>query len=149
MRFSLLDSILAASLFSTASLVAGSLCDSPCKAFPGTKSWPPKQEWEKLNETTKGRLIKPVAPGGICHKGQPNYDADEAACLKLQKEQWPSYDWHADDPVSVMWDNLANYTCLPDPKAPCTLQGYPAYVVNATTVEHVKAGVNFGKSSEV
>jgi hypothetical protein len=44
-----------------------------------------------------------------------------------------------------MWDNFANWTCLPDPNAPCTGKGYPAYVINATTTEHVKAGVDFGK----
>ena len=60
---------------------------------------------------------------------------------------WSSYAWHAEDPVSVMWNNWANFTCLPDPEMPCGgVGGYPAYVVNATRAEHVKAGVDFGEA---
>lgn len=139
-----LRSLLVASLCSSATLVAAISCDTSCKAFPGTDSWPSHKAWSKLNETTDGRLIKPVAPAGVCHEDQPNYDEED--CNKLQEEEWPSYDWHADNPVSVMWQNFANFTCLPDPKAPCSLRGYPAYVVNATTADHVKAAVDFGKS---
>jgi hypothetical protein len=47
-----------------------------------------------------------------------------------------------------MWDNWANFTCFPDPELPCGVGGYPAYVVNATTAEHVKAGVDFGEHTE-
>jgi hypothetical protein len=121
-----------------------------CKAYPGTSSWPNVDQWNSLNETLGGQLIKPLTPAGVCHKDQPNYD--EARCLELGGEQaggdgpglWRSYDWHAEDPVSVEWDNWMNWTCLPSPEAPCTGDGYPAYVVNATTAEHVQAGVNFG-----
>lgn len=113
-----------------------------CKAYPGTDTWPSTAKWNQLNATLSGRLIKPVAPAGVCHKGQPNYN--EAAC-KLLPDEWKSYDWHSRDPVSMMFDTWSNWTCLPDPKAPCSTAGYPAYVVNATTVDDVKAGVNFGE----
>lgn len=137
-------SFLAASLLSGVALAAPG-CEKSCKAFPGTDSWPSSKTWSKLNETLDGQLIKPLAPGGVCHKGQPNFDEQECPA---SKKDWTSYDWHAENPVSVMWDNWANYTCLPDPKAPCSVKGYPAYVINATTAEHVKAGIDFGEYPE-
>lgn len=45
-----------------------------------------------------------------------------------------------------MWDQAANYTCLPEKSATCSGGGYPSYVVNATGAEHVKIAVDFGKS---
>lgn len=124
---------------------AGTPCGHQfCKASPGTPSWPRRARWDKLNETVEGRLIKPVAPAGVCHQGQPNYDPLE--CLSVQ-EEWHTHEWHVRDPVSVMWDNWANWTCEPDPAMPCSTKGYPAYVINATTAEHVKAGIKFGRSS--
>ena len=114
-----------------------------CKAFPGSSSWPSPKKWMALNETLGGQLIKPVPPGGVCHRDAPNYD--KAECPSVQKG-WETYDFHAADPVSSMWDNWSNYTCLPDlPNATCTGNGYPSYVINATTPKHVQQGVNFGK----
>lgn len=45
----------------------------------------------------------------------------------------------------TVWNQFANDTCLPDPGSPCSAAGYPAYVVNATSTEDVKAAVDFGK----
>lgn len=112
-----------------------------CKVYPGGHDWPSKDVWRGLNETLGGRLLAPPPPGAVCHPGQPTYSANQ--CPKV-KEGWSSYDWHTDNTVSVMWNQFANYTCLPDPKDPCSGQGYPPYVVNATTAEHVKHGVEFG-----
>ncbi|KAK7408473.1 hypothetical protein QQX98_009340 [Neonectria punicea] len=44
-----------------------------------------------------------------------------------------------------MWDQFTNDTCLPKEEFPCSARGYPAYVVNATTPEHVKLGIDFGE----
>ncbi|KAM0323137.1 hypothetical protein ACHAQA_008987 [Verticillium albo-atrum] len=48
-----------------------------------------------------------------------------------------------------MWDNFSNDTCLPNPAYPCSPDGYPPYVVNATTAEHVKLGVDFARKHNV
>lgn len=135
--------LVAASLLSGAA-VASPGCEESCKAFPGTHSWPSPRKWSSLNDTLDGRLIKPLAPGRVCHEGQPDFDEEQCAAVQ---QDWSSYNWHCDDPVSVMWDNWSNYTCLPDPKAPCSDRGYPSYVVNATAAEHVKAGIDFGEHS--
>lgn len=44
-----------------------------------------------------------------------------------------------------MWDQFTNDTCLPDGEFPCSADGYPAYVINVTTTEHVKLGIDFGE----
>ncbi|KAM0283509.1 hypothetical protein ACHAQH_002460 [Verticillium albo-atrum] len=48
-----------------------------------------------------------------------------------------------------MWDNFSNDTCLPDPSYPCSPEGYPRYVVNATTSKDVKLGVDFARKYNV
>ncbi|RNJ53474.1 hypothetical protein D7B24_001763 [Verticillium nonalfalfae] len=57
---------------------------------------------------------------------------------------WSVYEFHTGHPISVMWDNFSNDSCLPNPSYPCSPAGYPPYVVNATTAEHVKLGIDFG-----
>jgi len=58
---------------------------------------------------------------------------------------WRTYVFHQNDPVSNMWQQFNNDTCLVDPNTPCSPAGYPAYVVNATTARDVKLGLDFGK----
>ncbi|ODA76962.1 hypothetical protein RJ55_07479 [Drechmeria coniospora] len=75
-----------------------------------------------------------------CHKDRPEYDA--ARCAEISKK-WVTFDWHTQDPVSNCWSQFSNDTCLPDGPS-CSGQGYPPFVVNATTARHVKAGIDFG-----
>ena len=113
-----------------------------CKALPNTPSWPTQDDWSQLNTTVQGQLITVVPPGAVCHPDQPSYD--NTTCTQLQSA-WLTYEFHASDPVSTDWQNWNNDTCLPDSRAPCSGQGYPTYVINATSAEHVQAGVKFGE----
>lgn len=115
---------------------------SNCKAFPGSADWPSINTWSSLNKTLGGRLVQPTPPGAVCHKGQSSFNADE--CSSVAKA-WTTDEFHAANPVSVMWDQYANYTCLPQSNTTCTSNGYPAYVVIASTPEHIQAGLEFGK----
>ncbi|KAK8069071.1 hypothetical protein PG994_005687 [Apiospora phragmitis] len=36
-----------------------------CRAFPGEPSWPPEEEWKKLNNSLGGALLKPPPPGAV------------------------------------------------------------------------------------
>lgn len=116
-----------------------------CKAYPGSQDWPSRQVWANLNATVDGRLFQPIPPAGVCHQGQPNYNPDQ--CPALTK-QWPLFDTHVGDLASVAVDQFSKWTCLPDPNAPCSADGYPAYVVNATTTQHVQQGVDFGEEAK-
>lgn len=100
-----------------------------CKAVPGTSSWPSLESWAKLNASLHGRLVKPSPPGAVCHPSQPTFD--RLACPAVQAGWLTTY-FHAEDPVSSMENNWNNDTCLPVPTDPCSGEGYPVYVVNAT-----------------
>ena len=119
-------------------------CIPTCKAYPGGADWPSPDAWSRLNDHLGGRLLQPPPPGAVCHPGQPTYD--ERQCPSVA-DGWSTYDFHVADPVSVMWDVWSNDTCLPDPSYPCSPAGYPAFVIDATSAEHVKLGVDFGQSS--
>jgi hypothetical protein len=117
-----------------------------CKATPGSSSWPSEFEWSRLNHSISGRLLKPSPPGAVCHPDQPTFNP--AACPAVAAG-WLTTEWHSDNPVSVSENNWVNDTCLPVPTDPCSGEGYPIYVVNATCADHVKKGVDFARRNNV
>jgi hypothetical protein len=117
-----------------------------CKAVPGSRDWPSAFEWSSLNRTLSGRLLQPSPPGAVCHPTQPTFDP--SICPVIQAD-WLTADWHSTDPVSSLWNNWNNDTCLPDSSFPCSGKGYPVYVVNATCAEDVKKGVDFARQNNV
>ncbi|KAF5019500.1 hypothetical protein F66182_8507 [Fusarium sp. NRRL 66182] len=117
-----------------------------CKAYPSSSDWPSPKTWSQLDKSLGGRLLTPTPPGAVCHKGWPTYDPDTCPTAK---EKWKAYEFHTEDPVSLIYDQYSNWTCLPDPKHPCSDRGYPAYVVNVTKAEHVKIGIDFARKHNV
>lgn len=117
-----------------------------CRAVPGGAGWPSADLWSALNTTVEGRLLKPAPPGAVCHPSQPTYSKD--ACTAVQAN-WTDEFFHSSNPVSVEWNNWTNDTCLPDASQPCSGEGYPVYVVNATTPQHVQAAVKFAQANNV
>ncbi|KAL2269319.1 hypothetical protein VTJ83DRAFT_1503 [Remersonia thermophila] len=116
----------------------------PCKAVPGTPGWPSPSEWQSFNATLGGRLLQPNPPAAVCHAAGFN----TTACKAIVKG-WTTYDFHQKDPVSVDWNQWTNDTCLPLEGAPCTGQGYPVYVINATEPRHVQRGVEFAAKHNI
>lgn len=116
-----------------------------CKSTPNDASWPSISEWNHLNETLSGRLLHPLPPALACHSTDP---ASNASCAGVQKS-WSSFAFHQDDPVSTAWNNMNNDSCLPTADAPCSGLGYPVYVVNATTADHIKQAINFARKYNV
>src|SRR5271170_218707 len=117
-----------------------------CKATPGSPSWPSPSAWQSLNNSISGRLLQPSPPGAVCHPGQPTYNANTCASVQVE---WLNTTFHADNPISVDYENWNNDSCLPSPQAPCSDAGYPIYVVNASTPQDVKAGVNFARKNNI
>lgn len=117
-----------------------------CKAAPGTPDWPGDGLWQALNSSLNGRLLKPPPPGAVCHPGQPTFNVLE--CPIVQAE-WTNTSFHVDNPVSTILNNWNNDTCLPEVIYPCSDEGYPIYVVNATSAEDVKKGVDFARKHNV
>jgi hypothetical protein len=119
-----------------------------CKAFPGDPEWPTDDEWSRLNKTLGGALLKPFPPASVCYTTSPNFNA-EACSFLLNNASRTSF--YLDDPVTVLTLWPQGNTCLPppNPAGNCTQGGYPVYVVNATTVKHVQAAVNFARNKNV
>lgn len=118
-----------------------------CKAVPGSSGWPTPAEWATFNQSVSGALLQPPPPGGVCHPGEPNYNAAECpAVVTAWKTSWT---FHEDDPISNAFNNWNNDSCLPYAGYPCSGEGYPVYVVNATTVEQVQAAINFARENNI
>ena len=103
--------------------------------------------WHALNESVSGNLIATVPPAAVCHPEHPSFD--NATCAEVTEQWTTSWAFHSNDPVSVGENNWSNNTCLPDASLPCSAEGYPVYVVNASKAEHVQAGVNFARENYI
>ncbi|KAF4962937.1 hypothetical protein FSARC_9010 [Fusarium sarcochroum] len=141
-----LDHLILSTLCLLPSTQGGNIPSKSCKAYPGTSDWPCHKTWSHLNETLGGNLLAPTPPGAVCHKGWPTYSKD--TCPNVLAA-WKVYEVHAENPVSVIYDHYTNWTCLPNPKYPCSDSGYPAYVVNVTKPEHVQAGIDFARKHNI
>ncbi|EXJ78850.1 hypothetical protein A1O1_09252 [Capronia coronata CBS 617.96] len=114
-----------------------------CKPVPGSLDWPSVSDWQALNKSVAGRLLTPVPPGLVCQTNSSSHNID--ACVGVLS-QWTNSSWHAQDPFTADYNDES---CLPDARAPCSAEGYPAYVVNATNVSHVQVAVKFAKRTGV
>lgn len=117
-----------------------------CKAVPDGEDWPSEEKWSTLNTLTGGRLIHPWPAAAVCHPGHPAYDA---ALCAVATTWWASSEFHASDPTSSLWTNVNNYSCLNDPDSPCTRDGFPRYVLNATTAEQIRIAVDWARENNV
>ncbi|ORY18534.1 hypothetical protein BCR34DRAFT_473261 [Clohesyomyces aquaticus] len=118
-----------------------------CKTIPGDPNWPSGAEWARFNNTLGGVLVKPRPLAAVCYSG-PEYDAERCEALN---QRWKSPSFHANDPASVMSQWAIGNACVPtsDPNSTCEQGGYPAYVVNATTVRHIQLAVNFARNLNI
>ncbi|KAK3689365.1 hypothetical protein B0T22DRAFT_499138 [Podospora appendiculata] len=122
--------------------------DQPrCRAFPGSEDWPAESEWKQLNDTLEGALLRPIHAASACYQGD-YYNA--TTCAFLVQRAGRTHFW-VDDPYAVLTQWMQGNTCLPtaSPVGNCTRGGSPEYVVNATTVKHIQAAVNFARNKNV
>ncbi|EGC44961.1 FAD binding domain-containing protein [Histoplasma capsulatum var. duboisii H88] len=149
--------ILAGTLLSCAALylcsVSAKATPLDCKCGPGDACWPSAREWQALNSTIDGKLIRAIPPASVCYKSQPTYDA--AACSSILA-QWHTSGFHLQDPISIDFPMWAGDSCPPifengtsvngDPtagKKGCSIGRHPVYVVNATGPEEVVTAVKW------
>ena len=131
-------------LLASLTAIGGTASSQSCKAYPGSEGWPSVETWHHFNSTLGGQLLSPAPPAAVCHQDQLTFNAGK--CTELSTD-WSSFEYHASNPISVMWEQFTNDTCLPDPQFPCTSSGYPPFVVDSTTPEHVQTALRFGKLS--
>ncbi|KAI1807546.1 FAD-binding domain-containing protein [Daldinia bambusicola] len=118
-----------------------------CKVFPGDRDWPSVAEWARLNRTLGGALLRPSPAAAACYQG-PDYDPER--CQYLVTNASSSHFW-LDDPLVALteWSQGATCALALDPQGNCTRGGFPEYVVNATTVKHIQAAVNFARNKGI
>ncbi len=117
---------------------------SHCRLTPQSHRWPRKTKWQALSSSLDGRLIKSTPPAAVCHADQPTFDAEVCNAT-----DWTSATTYAEDPVGAVNPNWANDSCLSQPIYHCSGDGFPIYVVNASTPEHVAAGINFVREHNI
>ncbi|OCL06355.1 FAD-binding domain-containing protein [Glonium stellatum] len=120
--------------------------DGLCKFTPASPGWPSIADWNALNSSLSGRLLRPLPPGAVCHLSEPDFNVTVCATVA---EEWLTNSFHVNNPISSEWNNWNNDSCLPVSTDPCSGEGYPVYVINATSAEHVKLGVDFARKNNV
>ncbi|KAJ5097411.1 hypothetical protein N7456_008132 [Penicillium angulare] len=116
-----------------------------CKSTPNDASWPSFSQWSELNSSLSGRLLQPSPPALACHSVYPG---SNLTCASITRS-WNTFAFHQDNPISTAWNNMNNDSCIPDISAPCSGQGYPTYVINATSASEVKLGIDFARKNNI
>ena len=96
---------------------------------PGDPGWPSSADWDRLNESVNGRLVRPVSPVQAC-----KVDSNSAACqVALQNIENPFYlSEQAGATQSTGWANA--WASAPSP-----------YAVAAESADDVAAAVKFAR----
>ncbi|KAF3766642.1 6-hydroxy-D-nicotine oxidase [Cryphonectria parasitica EP155] len=117
-----------------------------CKCFPWDSCWPSENEWNTLNTTVTGRLIKTVPLGSPCH--DPNYN--ESLCNDLASE-WTYSPVHINSSSSVQAPIFANASCDPftSEGSPCLFGNYVRYAVKAMGADDIAATIRFAEKHNI
>ena len=137
---SLLHSLLLLFIFDFQETLAAA---TDCKVTPNSTNWPTISQWTALNSSVSGRLVTPIPPGIVCQSNSTQFNS--AACSALQAN-WVTSAYHLTTPATV---DHNDDSCIPGAQYPCSSAGYPAYVIAATSVADIQAGVKFAAQTGV
>ncbi|VZH90601.1 unnamed protein product [Fusarium fujikuroi] len=152
LKMRLLSKVCVPALAVVGSLVTSRHAEDQCRCTIRESCWPSSKTWDSLNSTVNRHLIRYIPPGAVCYKSHPSYSP--TACDRVIK-QWPESKFHSSDPASLHTE-WANASCTPVYKNGTSIYGnveagergcssgaLPAYIINATTVNHVAAALKF------
>jgi len=124
--------------------------EASCKAIPGSPEWPADDEWNRLNSSLGGALLKPIPPASVCYSESSALVQDAAACNFLLRNA-SSTRFYINDPLTVLSSWPEGDTCFAtsNPQGNCTQGGFPTYVVNASTVQQIQMGINFARNENI
>jgi hypothetical protein len=123
-----------------------------CKATPYSSTWPSEHDWQALNSSIDGRLLKTVPVASSCWSGNPY--GSQVSC-DVVEANWTSGIFHAAAPESIDYPVWANNSCLPpgasgyDKKQGCELGGLPEFIVNATQECHVATALKWADERNI
>ncbi|KAL4736880.1 hypothetical protein BDV11DRAFT_217021 [Aspergillus similis] len=105
-----------------------------CKLSPHDAAWPSDEEWNALNASIDGTLIRTTPAASSCYPGSP-FNAP-TNCTDVTTH-WSYAAYHAAWPESIDYSIFTNHSCLPPgvdgyvEARGCRVGALPAYVVNA------------------
>ncbi|KAL5318438.1 hypothetical protein ACEPPN_013498 [Leptodophora sp. 'Broadleaf-Isolate-01'] len=121
-------------------LTGASASNSTCKTTPLDVNWPSDEQWQALNVSIGGTLIKTSPVASSCYPGNP---FNSTTSCELATSSWTLSQFHAALPESIDYPFYANNSCLPPgasgfaEQKGCSIGGFPEYIVNATSEEQV------------
>lgn len=142
-----LHNLLYFSLLSTAACAS-----SNCKSTPDDPTWSSLKEWQLLNQSTQGTLIKTVPAPSSCYEGNPFNSSIN--CSDITKH-WPYAAYHSAWPESVDYSMYTNNSCLPPGvdgytrERGCGIGAPPQYIVDATTEHPVATAVRWAAERNI
>ncbi|KAI9452284.1 FAD-binding domain-containing protein [Lactarius psammicola] len=113
-----------------------------CRNQPGDPGYPTAANWSALNDTISGRLLRVVPSVEAC-RGLGCTEAQWASGIFRQTipGAMNAYNWEQDyTPPAEL--------CLLNGTA-CAQGDVPLYAVNATTAQHIQAGVRFAQAHDL
>ncbi|KAL4976032.1 hypothetical protein BDW66DRAFT_151378 [Aspergillus desertorum] len=120
--------------------------DSICRYLPGDAQWPSTEQWQRLNDSVDGRLIRGKPLAGSCHGEEYN----SSTCSGLQAS-WTNPPPYFMDPVDVMSPYWQNNSCSPftSRDTPCSLGNIAPYAINVSSAQDVVAGLAFAQQNNI
>ncbi|WAO86056.1 FAD-binding PCMH-type domain-containing protein [Fusarium falciforme] len=107
-------------------LIGVALADPRCKNHPLNPNWPSIDDWNTLNRSTNGALIRTNPVESSCFNNNSAVNCDHV------QENWFYSDLHSSLPESIGYPYWANRSCVPpndyayDKALGCELGGLPA-----------------------
>lgn len=139
-------------IISLLALTTTSSAAPDCKTSPGNSTWPSPEDWNTLNQTIHGSLIKTAPAGSSCYPGNPLGSSEN--CTNV-KDHWSYAAYHAAWPESIDYSIYANNSCLPpgvdgySKDKGCSIGGLPQYIVNATSEQQVATAMKWASQRNI
>ncbi|KAL4762065.1 uncharacterized protein BDW70DRAFT_167241 [Aspergillus foveolatus] len=104
--------------------------NSTCRYLPNDPQWPSTEQWQQLNNSVGGRLIRGIPLASPCHGEEYN----NITCGALQ-ERWASPPPYCSPFMSR--------------DSPCSLGNIAPYAVNVSSAQDVIAGLAFAQKNNI
>lgn len=123
-----------------------------CKNHPSSTHWPSAGEWDALNHTVGGGLIRSTPVASSCYKDS-NF-ASAFSCKNVT-ESWFLSEFHALQPESIGYSYWANNSCVPPNDhgyrsgQSCKIGGLPQYVLEATSAAQIATAMKWASSRNI
>jgi hypothetical protein len=113
--------------------------------YPGSPDYPSIDQWQALNSSVSGKLIKFSNPGQTCYGSSFNKDS----CARFNKQN-SNASFIGESPSLINWPQFAGDPCPPlskvdnaGPADGCVAGKFPEYVVAARNAEDVSEALKW------